>query len=246
MPLLWRFPTIGISRSLLMRSRLAKTFTARSRCRICWKEYGTGVAGDLLVHLISGFTFVLGIHQPPTKVSAFGGIYRWNDGRNTPDVHAALAEYKLGENKSIPVYMRLTLGTETPELTRFMGSKGIMELSEFGLSFTPQPGIDLAPSYYCAALPAHLRDAYYKEWHAEHDPKPGQERVTQTVAYQGNDYDDLRPHLWNFFEAVRSRTPVVQDAIFGHHAALGCHMANESYYRGTPVYWDDASQTIKS
>ena len=212
----------------------------------CWKEYGTGVAGDLLVHLISGFTFVLGIHQPPSKVSAFGGIYRWKDGRNTPDVHAALAEYQLAENKSIPVYMRLTLGTETPELTRFMGSKGIMELSEFGLSFTPQPGIDLAPSYYCAALPAHLRDAYYKEWHAEHDPKPGQERVTQTLAYQGNDYDDLRPHLWNFFEAVRSRTPVVQDAIFGHHAALGCHMANESYYRGTPVYWDDASQTIKS
>lgn len=207
----------------------------------CWKEYGTGVAGDLLVHLISGFSFVLGLDEPPKKVSAFGGIYRWKDGRNTPDVHAVLAEYK-----NIPFYMRLTLGTETAEVTRFMGSKGVMELSEFGLSYTPQPGIDLAPSYYCFGLPARLRDAYFKQWHAEHDPKPGQERMAQTVSYQGNDYDDLKPHMFKFFEAVRSRKPLVQDAVFGHHAALGCHMANESYFRGTPVFWDESSQTIKS
>jgi predicted dehydrogenase len=207
----------------------------------CWKEYGTGVAGDLLVHLISGFQFVLGINEPPKKVFALGGIYRWKDGRNTPDVHAVLAEYK-----NVPVYMRLSLGTETPEVTRFMGSKGIIELSEAGVSFTPQTGVDLAPSYYCDALPARLRNAYFKQWHAEHDPKPGQERTVETVGYRGDDYDDLRPHLWNFFEAVRSRKPVLQDAVFGHHAALGCHMANASYYRGTPVYWDEASKSIKS
>jgi hypothetical protein len=45
---------------------------------------------------------------------------------------------------------------------------------------------------------------------------------------------------------VKSRQPLVQDVVFGHHAALGCHMANESYYRKTSVYWDAASQTIKS
>jgi hypothetical protein len=38
----------------------------------------------------------------------------------------------------------------------------------------------------------------------------------------------------------------VQDAVFGHNAALGCHLANESYFRKTPVYWDEASATIKS
>ena len=31
----------------------------------CWKEYGTGVAGDLLVHLTSGMQFVLGINEIP-------------------------------------------------------------------------------------------------------------------------------------------------------------------------------------
>jgi hypothetical protein len=66
------------------------------------------------------------------------------------------------------------------------------------------------------------------------------------LIFKGNDYDDLRPHLWNFFEAVRSRKPVLQDAVFGHNAALGCHMANESYFRKEPVYWDSTSQSIKS
>jgi len=207
----------------------------------CWKEYGTGLAGDLLVHLLSGMQFVLGINEAPKKASAFGGIYRWKDGRNTPDVHPVLFEYA-----NIPVYMRLTLGTETAEVTRFMGSKGIIELTEFGLSYTPQLGVDTAPSYYCYGLPARLREPYFKQWHAEHDPKLGHEPTFETQSYKGNDYDDLKPHLWNFFEAVRSRKPVVQDIVFGHHAALGCHMANESYYRKSPVYWDEASQTIRS
>jgi predicted dehydrogenase len=207
----------------------------------CWKEYGTGVAGDLMVHLLSGMQFVLGINEAPKRASALGGIYRWKDGRNTPDVHTVLFEYK-----NIPMYMRLTLGTETSEITRFMGSKGIIELTEFGVTHIPQPGIDLAPSYYCYGLPARLKDPYFKQWHAEHDPKPGQEPAPETVSFKGDDYDDLKPHMWKFFEAVRSRKPLLQDAVFGHHAALGCHMANESYYRKSPVYWDQASQSIKS
>jgi len=114
------------------------------------------------------------------------------------------------------------------------------------VSYPPQAGIDLAPSYYCYGLPSRLRNAYFKQWHEEHDPRPGEEPAPQTVSYHGDDYDDLRPHLWNFFQAVRSRKPIVQDVVFGHNAALGCHMANESYYRKSPVFWDSVSQTIKS
>jgi hypothetical protein len=148
--------------------------------------------------------------------------------------------------EALALFMRLTLGTETQETTRFMGSKGIIELTEFGVTYAPQAGVDLAPSYYCHGLPIRLKNAYFKEWHEEHDPKPGEEPDTETISYKGNDYDDLRPHLWKFFRAVRSRKPALQDAVFGHHAALGCHMANESYYRASPVYWDPISQTIKS
>ncbi len=60
----------------------------------CWKEYGTGVAGDLMVHLISGMLFTWGINEAPTRVVAMGGIRRFNDGRNMPDVHTSLFEYR--------------------------------------------------------------------------------------------------------------------------------------------------------
>jgi len=207
----------------------------------CWKEYGTGVAGDLLVHLVSGMMFMLGINEPPKQAMSVGGILRFKDGRNMPDVHATL--YYYGE---LPVYMRLSLGTEMPETYRFQGSKGILEVGEFGLSYTPQSGKDTAPSYYDSGFPHAMREAYEKKWHQENDPKLGQESMPESISFRAPDYDDMRPHLWNFFEAVRSRKPVVEDAVFGHHAALACHMANESYFRKAAVVWDDTSKTIKS
>jgi len=158
-----------------------------------------------------------------------------------PDVHPVLFEYS-----GIPVYMRLSLGCESAEVTRFQGSKGALELREFSLSLSPQAGVDLSPSYYTSSYPAALREAYVKQWHREHDPEPGKEPAPESLTWNGNDYDDLRPHLWNFFEAVRSRKPVVQDAVFGHHAALACHLANESYFRKSPVYWDESSESIKA
>src|SRR5256886_3123375 len=207
----------------------------------CWKEYGTGVAGDLLVHLVSGMMYVLGINEPPKRTMAIGGILRWKDGRNMPDVHAALFQYG-----DIPVYMRLNLGTESPEIYRFQGSKGILELTEFSLTFYPQSGVDTAPSYYASGFPRAMREEYFRKWHQEHDPVPGKEPALEGVTYRSDSWDDEKPHLWNFFQAVRSRKPVVEDAVFGHNAALACHMANESYFRKSAVYWDAASKSIKT
>ena len=207
----------------------------------CWKEYGTGVAGDLLVHLISGMMFMLGINEAPKQAMSIGGILRWKDGRNMPDVHAT--NYYYGD---LPVYMRLNLGTEMPELYRFQGSKGILEVNEFGLSYTPQTGKDSAPSYYSQGFPHAMREAYEKKWRAENTPKLGEEPMPETISFKGPDYDDMKPHLWNFFQAVRSRKPVVEDAVFGHHAALACHMANESYFRKAAVRWDESSRSIKT
>src|SRR5437667_7328941 len=207
----------------------------------CWKEYGTGVAGDLLVHLISGMMFMLGVNEPPRQAAAVGGIRRWKDGRNMPDVHATIFYY--GE---LPVYMRLNLGTAMPELYRIQGSKGVLEVAGHTLTFSPQDGKDDSPSYYTGRYPSALREAYEQQWHREHDPKPGEAfPFAETVSFTSPDGDLTRAHLWNFFEAVRTRKPVVEDVVFGHHAALACHMANEAYFRRAAVTWDAASKTIK-
>ena len=206
----------------------------------CWREYGTGVGGDLMVHLISGMMVTLGWNEPPRSAQALGGIFRWKDGRNMPDLHVVLFDYH-----GVPVYVRLGLGTETPELARFMGPKGVLEAGEFEIHYSPQTGVDTAPSYYSGSFPLKMRDEYHKQWHAEHDVPPGQEPLTDQTVYHGDDWDDERPHLWNFFQAVKSRKPVVEDAVFGNHAAIACHMANESYFRKKPVFWDPDSRSIK-
>ena len=207
----------------------------------CWKEYGTGVAGDLLVHLVSGMNYMLGWNEAPKRAMALGGILRFPDGRNMPDVQATLFDYGRA-----PVYLRLNLGCETPEIYRFQGSKGILEVTETTISYFPQSGEDESPSYYTVSYPRAMREAYLKQWHAEHDPKPGKEPVAEGFTYRGVSWDEEKPHLWKFFQGVKNRQPVTEDAVFGHNAALACHMANESYFRRAAVTWDAASGTIKS
>jgi predicted dehydrogenase len=206
----------------------------------CWKEYGTGVAGDLMVHLLSGMMFTWGINEAPTRVTAMGGIRRFKDGRNMPDVHMSLFQYG-----DVPVYIRLNLGSASPEVLRFFGSKGVLELRENSVTFSSQPGVDTSPSYYSGSFPAPLRNEYVETWHKEHDPKPGEEPLEDAVSYEGDSYDDTRPHLWKFFQAVKTRQPVVQDATFGHHAAVACHMANESFFQKRTLVFDAATDTVK-
>jgi predicted dehydrogenase len=206
----------------------------------CWKEYGTGVGGDLMVHLISGMMVTLGWNEVPRSATALGGIFRWKDGRNMPDLHVVLFDYH-----GIPVYCRLGLGTETPALARYMGPKGILDANAFNLRFAPQPGIDLVPSYYASGFPHKMRAEYESNWYSDHAPKLGREPLFDEVNYRGHDWNDMVPHMWNFFESVKSRQPVVEDAVFGNQAAIACHMANEAFFRQETVYWDKNSNSIK-
>ena len=132
-----------------------------------------------------------------------GGIRRWKDGRNMPDVHSVLFDYG-----DLPVSMRLNLGTETPEVLRFHGSKGLLELTETRRHFTPQSGRDTAPELLRLRLPEALREAYVKKWHEENDPKPGQEPLLETVTFRG---PSLRRHQAAPLELLRG----------GAHAAAG-------------------------
>lgn len=196
----------------------------------CWHEYGTGMAGDLMVHLLSGMQFAAGINAIPDQATTIGGILRWKDGRNMPDVQSTILMYG-----KTPVNVRLTLATETPEITRIMGSHGVVEVSNNSVTQIPQLGINTSTSYYSQSYPAALRAEYDRKWHAENDPILAAHPLGDVTVYKGTNWDDLRPHLAVFFNAVRTRKPVVEDVVFGHHAAAACHMANTSYFEGKTI-----------
>lgn len=196
----------------------------------CWHEYGTGMAGDLMVHLLSGMQFITGINAIPDRASSVGGIYRWKDGRNMPDLMVTTFSYG-----NVPVTVRLTLGTATPEMTRVMGPKGIIEVSNNTVTYTPEAGVDRSPDYGINGFPAAMHAAYEKQWHAEHDAMLDATLLEETTSWHGPSWDELRPHLRTFFGAVRTRKPVAEDVVFGHHAAAACHMANTSYFENKVI-----------
>src|SRR5579871_4153453 len=61
-----------------------------------YRDYGTGVAGDLFVHLFSGMHFVTGAIGP-SRVYATGGLRYWKDGRDVPDLLLGLYDYDATE-----------------------------------------------------------------------------------------------------------------------------------------------------
>jgi hypothetical protein len=58
-------------------------------------------------------------------------------------------------------------------------------------------------------------------------------------------YSDSYDHFANFFDSVRTRKPVVEDAVFGFRAAGAALLSNLSIERGTVIHWDpDAMKLI--
>ena len=207
----------------------------------CWKEYGTGVAGDLMVHLISGMLFTWGINEAPTRVVAMGGIRRFNDGRNMPDVHTSLFEYG-----DVPVHIRLNLASETPEVLPLPRIEGHPR-ARGDEPDVLQPGRrryrpELLHGELSAGDAEAVRQAVARRARSQSQAR---NRCTTPSGTRDDSYDDTRPHLWKFFQAVKTRQPVVQDAVFGHHAAVACHMANESYFQKKPVTFDAATDTMQ-
>jgi hypothetical protein len=183
-----------------------------------------------MVHLLSGTQCITGINAVPDSAYSVGGIFRWKDGRNMPDVQTTTFVYG-----HVPVSVRLTLGTDTPEITRVMGSHGIIEVSSNSVIWTPQRGVDRSPDYGLNGFPSAMRNAYEKQWHLEHDADLASHLLDEPTVWHGPSWDDLRPHMSNFLDSVRTRKPPVEDVVFGHHAAAACHMANTSYFEGKVV-----------
>ena len=94
------------------------------------------------------------------------------------------------------------------------------------------------------------REEYIAEWNREHPrPAPGNYNVEsgEEIYTVSAGYSDMVDHLTNFFQAVRTRKPVVENEVFGNNAAItGCHMSNYSYFNKNVAVWDAASKAIKS
>ncbi|HEV2424164.1 MAG TPA: Gfo/Idh/MocA family oxidoreductase [Terriglobia bacterium] len=207
-----------------------------------FQDYGEGVPGDLYVHQLTGIHYVMGVDTPPQRAATMGGLFRWTeDGRNEPDTMTTVYEYPKFRSS-----IRVTLNTEMPEITRFMGTKGFIEIREDRLTLTPQDGEDHQPCYYTMSYPPALRRQYVESWEKQHQQQPGTAKAIESVSYSPPPgYNEDREHLWNYFESVRTRRPSVEDATFGNNAAIACHMTNYSYFEKCMAVWNADQRRIE-
>lgn len=200
-----------------------------------WKAYGSGVAGDLFVHLFSGTHFITGSHGP-TRAMATGAIRYWKDGRDANDVVLGLFDYREGFNLSLRV--NFVDGGQESESLVFTGSEGSMEIGWDGLTVTRVPR-ETAPGYTVYTFPEAMQKEIITAYDAKYPPHSGTESLAATEKYvPPKGYSDSYDHMKNFFASVRSRQPVVEDAVFGYRAAGAALLSNLSIDRGQVVRWD--------
>jgi len=215
-----------------------------------YQDYGTGVCGDLFVHLFSGMHFVTGAIGP-TRVYATGGLRFWKDGRDVPDVMLGMYDYPKTENHpAFNLALRVNFvngGTENSGF-RFIGSEGIITI-DWGVTVTKQPR-ETEPGYTIDTFPKAVQKAFLDEYRAKY-PKP--RANADSIRPSGSDsfhppgdYNDHLDHHRNFLEAVRTRKPVVEDAVFGFRAAGPALLSNISYFEQRICEWDPSTMTLKA
>lgn len=216
-----------------------------------YKAFGTGMAGDLFVHLLSGIHLITD-SKGPTRIMSSGQLSYWKDGRDVPDVMTAIMDYpKTSAHPAFQVMLRVNFisGGGNKSVIRFIGSEGVIELGGNGFtishSILPKaPGIGGydALSTYPQAMQEELRKQYTAKWTKDDEKRPEK----QTVKYAAHEgYSDHLDHFINFFDAIRTGKPANEGAEFGFRAAAPCLAANDSYFGKRIIYWDPYNMKLK-
>jgi len=216
-----------------------------------FKEVGTGVAGDLFIHLLSGTHFMTNSKGPETIFST-GQFSHWKDGRNLPDVMSGVMQY--GDTPEHPAF-QLTLqvnfisGTGGQEVIRLIGSEGVMDVKGNTISIKhsllPEaPGFGGYDSVF--TFSKSMQDEMTKEYNQKWSESQRKRRIKEDIIFKAPDgYNEHLDHFTNFFDAIRTGKEVVEDATFGFRAAAPALACNESYFSKKIIQWDPLNMKLK-
>jgi predicted dehydrogenase len=198
-------------------------------------DYSGGQMTNLAAHSLDVVHWFLGA-QGPTAVTSVGGRYCLEDNGETPDTQDALFEY--------PGFTALwshreACAGQTPTGMEFCGPKGSLTISRTGFLLAGDrkvPPENAIPQFGGA------------------HPVGGPKRVEQTGPDEswtgsvedrsGNAREQLRLHVRNFLDCVKSRQEPVSDLESAHRVATACHLANISLRLGRRLRWDPTREEI--
>jgi predicted dehydrogenase len=200
----------------------------------CYRDYGTGVSGDLFVHLFSSLHFITN-SLGPQKIMAMGGLRYWKDGREVPDILLGMFDYaETPQHPAFNLSLRVNFvdGTSDTTYLRLIGNEGSMNVEWDKVTLAKNVS-------YAAVDDPLLKTKQNKTNEAEYNRKkmvaPGSVVYKAEDGYKGAHFD----HFYNFFNCIREGNKTSrEDALFGYRAAAPALLCNDSYFHDKAIKWD--------
>ncbi|HEV7350015.1 Gfo/Idh/MocA family oxidoreductase [Telluribacter sp.] len=210
-----------------------------------YRDYGTGVAGDLFVHLITGAHFVTN-SLGPDRIFSSGETSYWKDGRDVPDVLVSILEYpKTDAHANFQMVLRVNFANAGAinNNTRIIGNEGQIEFSENSLILTKKK-LPIAPGYggydSVFTFPEEVQKEFVKQYDAKYPPETRKAEPVKEVKFESPKGDDAHAnHFLDFFENVKKGSQgTIEDPVFGYRAAAPVLACNKSYFEKKVINWD--------
>jgi len=216
-----------------------------------FRQVGTGVAGDLFIHLLSG-THLITNSNGPESIYSTGQFSHWKDGRDMPDVMAGVMQYPdCPEHPAFQMTLQVNFisGTGGQQIIRLIGSEGTIDVNGNNLtvkhSYMPEaPGFGGYDSVF--TFPKAMQEEMQRDYEAKWTPEQRKRRTKADITFAApKGYSEHLDHFTNFFDAIRTGKPVVEDATFGFRAAAPSLACNESYFKKKIINWDPVNMKLK-
>lgn len=214
-----------------------------------YNDYGTGVAGDLFVHLFTGIHAVTGSHGPVRAFST-GGLRYWKDGRDAPDVMAALFDYPATDkHPAHTMQMRVNFvdGSEDGESLRLIGSEGAIVLGWNNFTvirnkINKNPGFGGWDTFNTFS---ESQQKEYEKWYHAQYPQAKPEVIEPDMEFKAPEgYSASLDHHLNFYAGIRENKAIKEDALFGMRAGGPALLANKSYFEKKVINWDPEKAVV--
>ncbi len=205
-----------------------------------YRDYGTGMSGDLFVHLFSSLHFITDSFGP-NKVYASGGLRYWKDGREVPDVLLGTFDYPQAQaHPAFNLSLRCNFvdGTSGTTYLKLVGSEGSMDVTWDDVTLKRNKSVASDDPFYIE----QMKKAGKQVSDRKRILPPQEYTFAAEKGYMGGPYD----HFVNFFNAIRNNGKVTEDAVFGYRAAAPALLCNDSYNQDSSILWNpEKMQLVK-
>nr|WP_293837139.1 Gfo/Idh/MocA family oxidoreductase [uncultured Arsenicibacter sp.] len=211
-----------------------------------YQDYGTGIAGDLYVHLLTTLHTITG-SKGPNRVYSSGGTRYWKDGRDVPDIQLSIYDYpKTDVHPEFNLTTRANFvdGGGGGYLVRLVGTEGDLSLG-WDTVTVRRNKFPKAPGMSIDNFPKDQKEQFLAQYNKMYPSRPEMEGPKEFKYSAPKDYKgDRYEHFVNFFNSIRTNAPNIEDATFGLRACGPTQCGNMSYFQKKIVGWDPVNMQI--